>query len=271
MRHEDHGVDGQQRQGRAGLRVGLSLLIEHAGRTYLYDTGASGAFVENAGALGCDLGRVDACVLSHAHFDHAGGLDAFAQVNDGAPIFVAEAAQENCYSKAKGELEYIGITNGLLERLGARVVRVAAPREIGPNAFVLGHSEPDLAQAGAAQKMYVGAGEELVPDDFAHEQSLVLVDEDGIVVVNGCCHAGADVVVREAAAAFPGKRVKAVVGGLHLFDRDEATVRAFARDLASTGVDAVIIGHCTGPAMPILAETFGDKLLAFCSGAEFAL
>ena len=44
---------------------GLSLYIETACHTLLLDTGATGAFADNAAALGLDLGRVDTVVLSH--------------------------------------------------------------------------------------------------------------------------------------------------------------------------------------------------------------
>ena len=248
---------------------GLSLLIEHEGATYLYDTGATGAFADNARAMGIDLASVDACVLSHAHFDHAGGLKAFAEANNVAPIYVASAAKENCYSRAKGELEYIGIEPGLLELLGSRIRPAFGLQQIGQGAYILGHDAAGYADAGAAQKMLVKVDGELVADDFAHEQSLVLVDADGIVVINGCCHAGADVVIEEAQRAFPEKAVKAVIGGLHLFDRDEGYVCAFARNLADTGVSRVITGHCTGPYMPQLADVLGDRLSAFIAGAVF--
>jgi 7,8-dihydropterin-6-yl-methyl-4-(beta-D-ribofuranosyl)aminobenzene 5'-phosphate synthase len=43
--------------------------------TLLFDTGLSpGAMVTNAGRLGADLSQIQAVVLSHGHFDHAGGL-----------------------------------------------------------------------------------------------------------------------------------------------------------------------------------------------------
>ncbi|WP_172135047.1 MBL fold metallo-hydrolase [Adlercreutzia sp. ZJ473] len=250
---------------------GLSLLVEHAGTTYLYDTGATGAFVANAKVLGVDLANVDACILSHAHFDHAGGLKSFADTNTDAPIYIASAAKENCYSRAKGDLEYIGIEPGLMSLLEDRIRPTSNLEQIGKGAYILGHDVSGYADAGAAQKMLIKVDDELVADDFTHEQSLILIDGDGIVVVNGCCHAGADVVVEEARRAFPGKPVKAVIGGLHLFDRNEEFVYSFAKKLADTGVSRVITGHCTGPYMPQLAETLGDKLSAFVAGATFEI
>ena len=117
-----------------GLKAewGLSLLIEHEGAVYLADTGATDAFAENAAALGIDLSTVDACVLSHAHFDHAGGLRSFFARNRRAPVFVAKATQENCWSATKGELEYIGIERGLLGQHRDRFVRNEGVTPIGP-------------------------------------------------------------------------------------------------------------------------------------------
>ena len=64
-------------EGALRCEHGLALHIEHGGKRYLLDAGATGALLDNAAALGIDLAAVDAAVLSHGHYDHAGGFPAF--------------------------------------------------------------------------------------------------------------------------------------------------------------------------------------------------
>ena len=71
---------------------GLSLMIEHGGRSILLDAGSSAALLDNAARLGVDLSRVDAAVLSHGHYDHSGGFCAFFQRNPSAPLYLREEA-----------------------------------------------------------------------------------------------------------------------------------------------------------------------------------
>ena len=39
------------------------------------DTGQSGAFFDNAEKMGVSLDKLDALLLSHAHYDHVGGVE----------------------------------------------------------------------------------------------------------------------------------------------------------------------------------------------------
>ena len=53
-----------------------ALVVNANGDRVLFDTGANGAILErNAIALGVNLGKVSHVVISHWHWDHAGGLD----------------------------------------------------------------------------------------------------------------------------------------------------------------------------------------------------
>ena len=68
-------VDDCAREG-VGAEHGLSLWVEACGKKLLFDSGASGLFLENASRLGIDVADADFAVLSHAHYDHGGGLAA---------------------------------------------------------------------------------------------------------------------------------------------------------------------------------------------------
>ena len=73
---------------------GLSIFIETKNHVILFDSGASGAFADNAEKLGVDLGKVEMAVLSHGHYDHGGGLLRFMEKNKTAPIYMSACAFE---------------------------------------------------------------------------------------------------------------------------------------------------------------------------------
>jgi 7,8-dihydropterin-6-yl-methyl-4-(beta-D-ribofuranosyl)aminobenzene 5'-phosphate synthase len=75
-------IENTHAQGMEHLKTehGLSLFIEHGDKHVLFDTGASGAFADNAVQLGVDLQTIDFVFLSHHHFDHGGGLRLFLQL-----------------------------------------------------------------------------------------------------------------------------------------------------------------------------------------------
>lgn len=122
-------------QGLCESEWGLSILIEHREHATLLDAGTSGLFAENARKLGVDLAAVNVAALSHAHYDHSDGFDAFFQVNDAAKLFVAASARENCYNTEDGKLCYIGVSRGLFARHAHRIEYVSRPTEIAPSRF----------------------------------------------------------------------------------------------------------------------------------------
>ena len=65
---------------------GLSFYVETEKHKLLVDTGATDAFLKNAKVLGVNPQEIDTVILSHGHYDHGGGLLAFADVNDKALI-----------------------------------------------------------------------------------------------------------------------------------------------------------------------------------------
>ena len=80
---------------------GLCVYTEFNGKRILLDTGASAQFAKNAAIMGIDISKIDAGVLSHAHYDHADGMQEFFDKNDHAKFYLRDAARENCYHTHK--------------------------------------------------------------------------------------------------------------------------------------------------------------------------
>lgn len=264
-------VDNRAERDWAG-EWGLAVYLEHRGHKLLLDTGSSGLFAENAGKMGVDLGAVEFGVLSHAHFDHSDGLDTFFEKNATAKFYLRAGTGENCFSKKVPGLEYIGIKRGSLRKYADRIEYASGDVEVIPGVWLIPHKTPGLEEIGRRANMFVERDGAMIVDDFAHEQSLVLETEQGLVILNSCCHGGAGNIIREVAETFPGRQICALIGGLHLFQTDEDGVRALAGDIRSTGITQVITGHCTGEeAFAILKEELGDRVQQMYTGMEIEI
>lgn len=68
---------------------GFSALVEVEERKILFDTGANGAILlSNMHKLGINPKEVQEIFISHAHFDHTGGLSAFLNVNNEVKVWI---------------------------------------------------------------------------------------------------------------------------------------------------------------------------------------
>ena len=240
---------------------GLSIYIEYGDKNVLLDTGSSDMFVQNAKILGVDLAEVDFGVLSHAHYDHADGMDAFFAVNDKANFYLRAGAGENCYHKLPDDNKYIGIKKGILETYKDRIVFAEGKVVLAEGIELTPHTTQNLAEVGRRNSMYVKKGRKMLPDDFSHEQNLIFETEKGLVIFNSCSHAGADNIIKETAVSYPGKKIYALIGGFHLFRSSEDEVRDFAKRVKETGIEKLYTGHCTGEeGYQILKEELGDKV-----------
>ena len=241
---------------------GLCIYIEYGEKRILLDTGASDLFVQNAEKLGLDLAAVDAAVLSHAHYDHANGMEAFFRCNSRAKFYVGRTCGADCYFKKLFLRRYIGVPKTVLQDYRDRIVYAGKePMEILPGVHLVPHKTVGLERVGRRESMYRREDGRWVPDDFSHEQSLVLETEKGLVIFNSCSHGGAANIIREVAGMFPGKTVYAIIGGFHLYNKSKAEVRELAKEIQQTGIAYVCTGHCTKErAYQVLRRELGEKL-----------
>lgn len=254
---------------------GLSLYIEYRDRVLLLDAGASGKFADNAQVLGVNLSAVEAAVLSHGHFDHGDGLRRFFQCNSRAPVYVRPGAAGAYFGAGPEGPRYIGVHRALWREYQNRFVETTGLYSLAEGVWLAGETVHDPVFAGQAADLLFKRGEDdFIPDDYRHEQSLVLEGERGLVVLNSCSHGGIVNIVRSVLDQFPGKRVFAVVGGFHMFGKGEsgmnctqAYVFQVAGALRELGVEQLYTGHCTGePAFALLQNCFGPQCSALSTG-----
>lgn len=259
-------------KGVLAAEWGLSVYIEHQDHKILLDTGASDRFARNAEVLGIDLAAVECGVLSHAHYDHADGMGAFFGRNTEAPFFLRKGSKENCYGKRWIFHKYIGIHRGFLEKYKHRIRYVEDGYQIFPGVSLLAHHTEGLETLGMQNHLYIRQNRRYIPDSFAHEQSLILDTEKGLVICSSCSHGGADNIIREVEATYPKRKIHAMIGGFHLYHTSPEGVRALAARIRSTGIERIYTGHCTGqPAFEILKEELGDQVCQLCTGMEIVV
>ena len=86
-------IENKETKGLA-CEHGLAFYIEYRDRRYLLDAGQTGICFENADQLGIDVGEIDMAFLSHAHYDHSGGLGVFFKRNQKAKMYFSRVGLE---------------------------------------------------------------------------------------------------------------------------------------------------------------------------------
>ena len=163
---------------------GFSCLLEVKNTPkILFDTGANGKILlSNIKKLEIDPASIDEVFISHAHFDHTGGLSEFLKINKKAKIYVPPSF------------------SGPRDR---EVITITGPTKIHENVFSTGQLD------GIEQSMGVIT-------DLPAEASAKA--GKGIVLIVGCSHPYMGNIL-DAARQF-GK-IYSVIGGMHGFSEFE--------------------------------------------------
>ena len=278
--HRSFSFDNNSPPPRLCAEHGLSLHIQHNEKNYLIDTGASGAFIQNADVLGIDLQRLDAIIISHGHADHIGGLSALLAMNHTAKVYLRHAAAHAHYSdhSTGSDLKSIGADPALFEAYADRFVFFEDEIDVADGFILLSNKIDDARYACKDKGLFMEHNGTIVPDDFRHECFAVFEEAAGLVLVSSCSHAGIVNIVRTVQTRYPGKPILRIVGGFHLmgFGAEPMNCTAdYAEEIADILDHACIGGihtcHCTGHvAFEIMQRQIGDKITFLQTGSILA-
>ena len=258
---------------------GLACLVTiHQGgvtRTILFDTGPEDRVLEqNVARLGVELGRVEAIVLSHGHWDHCGAMLCALQLirdrNGGNPVACyvhPDMFGKRALKRQDGSLRLMEDVASLeeLASFGAATVNTREPQLLlEGSAYVSGEIQRvttfERGFPGQYRQSTDGSG--WVSDELIMDERFLAVNVTGkgLVIFSACSHAGVINVLTHAKSSLPGVPLHAVVGGLHLVGQNEGIIPATVEGLASFDLATIAAGHCTGwRAMNALANAFGDS------------
>lgn len=254
---------------------GLSLYLETGHHKLLFDTGASGLVVENARKLGVDLSQVDTAVISHGHYDHGGGLAAFLALNSKARVYLQRRAFEPHYAnRSCGTKTPVGLDETLMEK--ERFVFCDGCTVIDEELELFsGVKQARLTPSGNAD-LFVKTQSGYLPDDFSHEQNLIIRQGETILLIAGCAHNGI-VNIIDWFGQQQGRLPDYVIGGFHLYNRGAKQsekpelVDQIGRILSETKAKYYTC-HCTGlESYQRLKAIMGEQISYLSTGNELTI
>jgi 7,8-dihydropterin-6-yl-methyl-4-(beta-D-ribofuranosyl)aminobenzene 5'-phosphate synthase len=250
---------------------GFSALVEHDGKSILFDTGNNQEIFEhNLKALNVDLSKIDFAVISHRHADHATGLKYLLKIKPDVTVYVP-ADGDNGFGDSEFPQVFYRPEATLPAKM--RYFDAAYPEHLrSGKLYDTGHFVLVDKLTEVAPGVFLLYTVSNIPRTLElPELTLAIKGPHGLILVDGCSHSGIEVILQAASAVDPHTHI--VFGGLHLVRTPVSDIDRLVDSLKTKWkLDKVAPGHCTGePAFLRLQKAFGDDYLYAGAGTQIEI
>lgn len=252
---------------------GLSLYIELNNKNILLDLGYNSLFLKNLKAMDIDIKDIDILVISHGHSDHIGGLKYFLEENKKAKVYLKKEALDKHYTRVLGMKFNIGLS--AIED-NERFIYTSEIESITDNIKVFSLLK-DTKVSKTNKNLFMEVDSSLIQDDFSHEQSLIIRENNNYVLLSSCSHKGI-LNILDKAMEITDNKINYVIGGFHLWNpvnkknEDVEEIISIRRGLNKYKDCKFYTCHCTGKfAFRELKSILEDKISYISAGQEIII
>ncbi|MBF0252437.1 MAG: MBL fold metallo-hydrolase [Candidatus Omnitrophica bacterium] len=214
---------------------GFSCLV---GDSVLFDTGEkAGSLLKNMKTMKVNISDIKHIVISHDHWDHAGGLEGVLKKNKNVTIYGGKS-----FSSEFKELS---------KKNNIKPVENKYFSNISGNIYTTGTFSGE----------YKG--------NKIEEQSLVIRTHNGLTLITGCAHPGIIKITEHVKKLFSQDKIYCVLGGFHLKDACDKEIIFVCESLKSLGVEKAGPAHCSGSnGIKIFKGIYKENFVEISSGTE---
>ena len=237
---------------------GLSFLIEVYGKKIIFDTGQSMGFITNAAKLNKSLTDVDYVIISHAHYDHTGGIkELLCHLPKKVKFLMSQHFFVPKFKVDNGCYEYLGIDfdKSLLQEQGVSYELIEEETyKLSEDIFIMGNFEANPKPTPFVLQTDKGYEADLFKDELV----LCIDTPKGLVVILGCSHPGL-ISILKTVVNRTGKKIRGIIGGTHLVAVDQSEYGRIIDELERFDLEFIGVSHCTGEEMSgVLEAHFRD-------------